>query len=51
MNKAELFRVLRREILAARLKVTLDRELGRVTSPVVFRLAGMRLPRVRRYAK
>lgn len=43
-NKAEVFAVLRREIMAARLKVTLDRELKRETSETVKRLAGMKLP-------
>lgn len=43
-TKAEMFDILRHEILAARLKVTLDRELGRTTSDKVRRLAGMTLP-------
>jgi hypothetical protein len=43
-KKDEIFRTLRREILAARLKVTLDEQLGRETSPTVMRLAGMKLP-------
>lgn len=41
-----LSNVLRREILAARLKVTLDQELGRTTSDQVKRLAAMDLPRI-----
>jgi hypothetical protein len=43
-RKGEVFDTLRREILAARLKVTLDQELKRETSPTVKRLAGMKLP-------
>ncbi|MHA7271371.1 hypothetical protein [Arthrobacter sp. HLT1-20] len=43
-HKGEVFDTLRREILAARLKVTLDQELKRETSPTVKRLAGMKLP-------
>jgi hypothetical protein len=43
-RKARLFNTLYREILAARLKVTLDKELNRHTSDVVLRLAGMKLP-------
>jgi hypothetical protein len=43
-GKAEMFDILRREILAARLKVTLDRELNRPTSDSVRRLATMKLP-------
>lgn len=43
-SKAEMFDILRREILAARLKVTLDRELNRPTSDSVRRLAAMKLP-------
>lgn len=38
------YRMLRREILAARLKVVLDEELGRRTSPAVKRLSAMSLP-------
>jgi aromatic ring-cleaving dioxygenase len=48
-NKDQLFATLRREILAARLKVTLDAQLGRETSPTVLGLSKMKLPpRVRR---
>lgn len=43
-TKAEMFHILRREILAARLKVTLDKQLGRLTSDTVRRLAAMDLP-------
>lgn len=45
-RKEEVFDTLRREILAARLKVTLDEQLKRPTSPTVKRLAGMKLPPV-----
>lgn len=47
-NKEQVFATLRREILAARLKVTLDEQLGRLTSDTVKRLAGMKLPRIAR---
>ncbi|TDK25836.1 hypothetical protein E2F48_11475 [Arthrobacter crusticola] len=40
----QVLSTLRREILAARLKVTLDEQLGRGTAPAVRRLAGMKLP-------
>lgn len=40
----ELLRTLRREIFAAEMKVILDKELGRETSPTVKKLAGMRMP-------
>lgn len=43
-RKDQVFDTLRREILAARLKVTLDEQLRRPTSPTVKRLAGMKLP-------
>ncbi len=43
-RKDEVFDVLRREILAARLKVTLDEQLHRETSTIVKQLAGMKLP-------
>ncbi|MET4097285.1 hypothetical protein [Arthrobacter sp. UYCu712] len=43
-RKDQVFTTLRREILAARLQVTLDGQLNRVTSPTVKRLAGMKLP-------
>lgn len=42
-TKDQVFAKLRREILAARLKVTLDDQLGRETSPTVKHLAGMKL--------
>ncbi|KQN88983.1 hypothetical protein [Arthrobacter sp. Leaf69] len=44
----EVFATLRREILAARLKVTLDNQLGRESSPTVKYLAGMKLPSIGR---
>lgn len=44
----QVFATLRREILAARLKVTLDEQLGRKTSPTVTHLAGMNLPPIGR---
>lgn len=43
-RKEQVFDTLRREILAARLKVTLDEQLGRTTSPTVRRLSKMKLP-------
>lgn len=43
-RKQQMFDRLRREILAARLKVTLDEQLKRETSPTVKALAGMKLP-------
>lgn len=43
-RKDQVFDTLRREILAARLKVTLDEQLNRETSSTVRRLAGMKLP-------
>lgn len=43
-NKKRVFESLCREILAARLKVTLDEQLGRETSPMVKRLSRMKLP-------
>ncbi|MCG2623000.1 hypothetical protein LVY72_13945 [Arthrobacter sp. I2-34] len=45
-GKGYVFNVLRREIRAARLKVILDEELGRTTSPEVKALAAMDLPRI-----
>lgn len=48
LSKDQVFETLRREILAARLKVTLDEQLHRKTSPTVKRLAKMKLPPVRR---
>lgn len=47
-NKGQVFATLRREILAARLKVTLDQQLGRETSPTVTRLSKMKLPPIAR---
>lgn len=43
-NKDQVLDTLHREILAARLKVTLDDQLDRETSPTVQRLAKMKLP-------
>jgi hypothetical protein len=43
-RKDQVFDTLRREILAARLKVTLDEQLERETSPTVLRLSRMKLP-------
>ncbi|WP_218220422.1 hypothetical protein [Nesterenkonia sp. Act20] len=43
-NRDEVQAVLRREIRAARLKVTLDRQLHRPTSDAVKRLAALDLP-------
>lgn len=43
-GKDRVFATLRREILAARLMVTLDEELHRDTLPTVKRLAEMKLP-------
>ncbi|MGF4043314.1 hypothetical protein ACX800_03845 [Paenarthrobacter nitroguajacolicus] len=45
-RKEQVFKKLRREILAARLKVTLDQQLNRETSPSVKRLSEMKLPPV-----
>lgn len=45
-NRDEVFDTLRREILAARVKVDLDDALKRPTSETVKRLAGMKLPPV-----
>ncbi|WP_420178833.1 hypothetical protein [Paenarthrobacter sp. TA1.8] len=45
-RKEQVFKKLRREILAARLKVTLDQQLNRETSPTVKRLSEMKLPPV-----
>ncbi|MDJ0356058.1 hypothetical protein [Paenarthrobacter sp. PH39-S1] len=42
-RKEQVFAMLRREILAARLKVTLDEQLDRETSPTVKALAQMKL--------
>lgn len=47
-RRDQVLRTLRREILAARLKVTLDEQLNRETSPTVKRRARMKLPPVRR---
>ena len=43
-NKAQVLGQLRREIHAARMKVVLDEQLGRETSPVVLRLSKMKVP-------
>lgn len=43
-NREQVLRALRREILAAQLKVTLDEQLGRTTSRQVKELAEMKLP-------
>jgi hypothetical protein len=43
-RRDKIFATLRREILAARLKVTLDEQLGRETSATVKHLARMNLP-------
>ncbi|MCH8560344.1 hypothetical protein [Nesterenkonia sp. DZ6] len=45
-SKAEIFYILRREILAARLKISLDKKFGRPTSEKVRRFAAMDLPPV-----
>ncbi|MGP0223236.1 MULTISPECIES: hypothetical protein [unclassified Paenarthrobacter] len=45
-HKDQVFRKLRREILAARLKVTLDEQLKRPTSPTVKKLSEMKLPAI-----
>jgi hypothetical protein len=47
-RKELVFKKLRREILAARLKVTLDEQLNRKTSPIVKRLSEMKLPPIAR---
>lgn len=44
MSTEELFEILSREILAARLKVALDKELSRTSTPMQKRLASMSLP-------
>jgi hypothetical protein len=43
-NREQVASALRKEIRAARLKITLDRKLGRETSPQVKLLAGLTLP-------
>lgn len=43
-DRDQVLSTLRREILAAQLKETLDEQLGRETSPAVKRLARMELP-------
>lgn len=43
-NREEVASTLRKEIRAARLKITLDKKLGRETSPQVKLLAGLTLP-------
>lgn len=47
-RKDQVFITLRREVLAARLKITLDEQLGRETSPTVIRLSKMKLPPIAR---
>jgi hypothetical protein len=44
LSKDEIFSLLRREIQAARLMVTLDEQLGRETSETVLKLSKMKLP-------
>lgn len=43
-NRAQVVGELRREILAARLRVVLDERLGRETPPVLLQLSRMKLP-------
>ena len=43
-RKDQVFNTLRRETLAARLKITLDEKLGEQTSETVKKLASMTLP-------
>ncbi|MBE1514311.1 hypothetical protein [Nesterenkonia halotolerans] len=43
-TKAQMFVTLRREILAARLKITLDERQGRTTAPELRDLAAMDVP-------
>ncbi len=43
-TKEELLKTLRREIFAAQMKVILDKEFGRETSPTVKKLAKMTMP-------
>lgn len=43
-TKEELLKTLRREIFAAQMKVILDKELGRTTSPTVRKLAELKRP-------
>lgn len=43
-QKDEMFAELRRNILIARLKVSLDKELNRATTPAQKALAEMKLP-------
>lgn len=43
-DRDQVAAALRKEIRAARLKITLDKKLGRETSPQVKLLAGMTLP-------
>ncbi|MGJ9426853.1 hypothetical protein ACHABX_13545 [Nesterenkonia halotolerans] len=47
LSKEQMFDILRREILAARLKITLDMRQGRTTPPEVQGLAAMELPPAR----
>jgi ribosome maturation protein Sdo1 len=46
-RRDEMFAKLRRNILIARLKVTLDKELNRPTTPAQKALAEMKLPPMR----
>lgn len=50
-SKEAVFDTLRREILAARLKVTLDEQLNRKTSSTVKQLAQMKLPPIVRHSE
>lgn len=50
-HRDQVLDTLRREIYAARLKIILDEQLGRETSPEVRRLAGMKAPSSRRWRK
>ncbi|WP_218220423.1 hypothetical protein [Nesterenkonia sp. Act20] len=43
-SKAEMFHILRREILTARLRATVDKQLHRPTPDKVRRVAAMELP-------
>lgn len=48
LSSDEVLSALRQEILAARLKVTLDEELGRETSDVIIELSKMNAPSIRK---
>ncbi|ALV47213.1 hypothetical protein MB46_18655 [Arthrobacter alpinus] len=43
-NRAQVFDILRRQILSARLTATLDKKQNRVSTPTVVRLSMMPLP-------